>query len=223
MSDANEADRLIPQTTVSERTGLGRTSLYLKSKAGEFPQPVKIGARRIAWREADVSAWIASRPAAYGAARRRPVPTFEERRMPFVLGARSRAKLQGVHPDLVRVAERAIKITPQDFAVLEGVRTPERQRELYAQGRTKPGPKVTWTLNSNHFKRPDGYGHAIDVGAWVDGKVDFGTGRYIPIIRAFMEAARELGVNVRSGADWDQDGRFMEKGETDLGHFEVKP
>jgi peptidoglycan LD-endopeptidase CwlK len=44
----------------------------------------------------------------------------------------SRDRLQGVHPDLVRVVERAIQITTQDFR--EGLRTRERQAELVARG-----------------------------------------------------------------------------------------
>jgi peptidoglycan L-alanyl-D-glutamate endopeptidase CwlK len=50
--------------------------------------------------------------------------------MPYRLGPRSRSNLRGLHPDLVRVVERAIEITAQDFTVLEGVRTPQRQAEL---------------------------------------------------------------------------------------------
>jgi hypothetical protein len=41
----------------------------------------------------------------------------------------SRDRLQGVHPDLVRVVERAIQITTQDFRVQEGLPTRERQRK----------------------------------------------------------------------------------------------
>lgn len=37
--------------------------------------------------------------------------------------------------------------------ITETYRSQERQNELYAQGRTKPGNKVTWTLNSRHTSR----------------------------------------------------------------------
>lgn len=66
--------------------------------------------------------------------------------MAFRLGAQSRARLTGVHPDLIRVVERAIELWPACFSVPEGLRTPQRPRELYALGCTKPGPRVTWTL-----------------------------------------------------------------------------
>lgn len=54
--------------------------------------------------------------------------------MPYVLGAMSRAELKGVHPDLVRVVERAIQITTQDFSVHDGLRTAEEQKALVASG-----------------------------------------------------------------------------------------
>ena len=140
--------------------------------------------------------------------------------MPFALGARSLANLQGVHPRLVAVVRRAIEISPQDFLVLEGVRTPERQRDLYAQGRTKPGKVVTWTLTSNHFKNAKtGYGHAVDLCPYpVDWK---DPAKFNAIYRAMMQASAELGTPIRSGMDWDRDGKLREAKETDSPHFEL--
>lgn len=141
--------------------------------------------------------------------------------MAFTLSKASLDKLQGVHPKLVDVVKRAIELTKQDFKVLEGVRTPERQKELYAQGRTKPGPKVTWTLTSNHFVNPKtGYGHAVDL---VPYPVDWETlSKFDAVQKAMFAAAKELGVTIRWGADWDQDGKPRERGESDSPHFEIK-
>jgi peptidoglycan L-alanyl-D-glutamate endopeptidase CwlK len=139
--------------------------------------------------------------------------------MPYALGPKSRERLSGVHPDLVKVIERAIQLTQQDFMVLEGVRTPARQKQLYAQGRTAPGPKVTWTLNSNHFINPKtGYGHAVDL---VPFPVDWSHAKLDVVSKAMFAAAKELGVAIRWGADWDRDGKPREKGETDSPHFEL--
>ena len=41
------------------------------------------------------------------------------------------------------------------------------------------------------------------------------------IAKAVMGAAKALGIAVRWGADWDRDGVPHERGETDLGHFEL--
>ncbi len=139
--------------------------------------------------------------------------------MAYKLSARSLSRLEGVHPDLVRIVKRAIEITRQDFSVLEGVRTPERQAELYAQGRSKPGQIVTWMMTSNHFKQADGYGHAVDLVPypldWSDLKA------FDTIAMAMFDAADELGLKIRWGADWDQDGNLREKGESDSPHFEL--
>ena len=137
----------------------------------------------------------------------------------FTLSKKSMDKLKGVHPDMVKVVERAIQLTKQDFMVLEGVRTPERQKELFAQGRTKPGPKVTWTLTSNHFKQKDGYGHAVDL---VPFPVDWNDlKKFDAMSQAMFAAAKELGIKIRWGADWDSDGKPREKGESDSPHWEL--
>ena len=139
--------------------------------------------------------------------------------MTYALGAKSKERLAGVHPDLVNVVEMAILLTKKDFMVLEGVRTPERQAALYAQGRTKPGQKVTWTLKSNHFKNPQtGYGHAVDL---VPFPVDWSHKKLDVVSKAMFAAADTLGVKIRWGADWDRDGNPREKGESDSPHFEL--
>jgi peptidoglycan L-alanyl-D-glutamate endopeptidase CwlK len=139
----------------------------------------------------------------------------------FSFGQRSRNNLTGVHPKLITVAERALAISPIDFFVNEGVRSPKRQAELYAQGRSKPGKIVTWTLKSNHFLHPrTGFGHAIDVYAHpYNGNQSAATSRLIA--EAFLRASNELDIPVRWGADWDRDGVFYEKGESDSPHFEL--
>ena len=108
----------------------------------------------------------------------------------FKLGKKSIERLQGVHPDLVRVVERAIDLTPVDFTVLEGLRSPERQQTLVASGASQ-------TLNSRHIT-----GHAVDLGAWVDNQVDWSWPLYTKIANAMKAAANELGVAIVWGGDW---------------------
>lgn len=114
--------------------------------------------------------------------------------MTFVLSRRSRTALVGVHPDLVRVVERALALSTVDFVVLEGVRTVERQRELVAAGASQ-------TLDSRHLRGTDGYGHAVDLGAWL-GAVRWDMGLYYPIAAAAQRAARELAIPIRWGGAW---------------------
>lgn len=110
--------------------------------------------------------------------------------MGFKLSTRSLSRLQGVHPDLVKVVERAIEITAVDFMVTEGLRTPERQAELLKAGATQ-------TKNSRHLT-----GHAVDVAAVVDGKVCWSFAPYGKIAQAMKQAAEELGVAIVWGGEW---------------------
>ena len=55
------SDKLIRRPDVEARTGLSRSTLYEWMKRGDFPQPVKLGARLVAWRESDVAEWLVSR------------------------------------------------------------------------------------------------------------------------------------------------------------------
>lgn len=108
----------------------------------------------------------------------------------FRLGERSRRNLQGVHPDLVRVVEKAIQITKQDFVVIEGLRSIERQRELVAKRHSR-------TMNSRHLT-----GHAVDIVPWVDGTISWDWKFYSEIRNAMVTAAAELGVEIEWGGNW---------------------
>ncbi|MDO5058600.1 MAG: M15 family metallopeptidase [Neisseria sp.] len=119
----------------------------------------------------------------------------------FVLGTRSLQRLQGVHPDLVRVIKRAIEITQIDFAVNEGLRTLERQRQLVKTGASQ-------TLNSKHLKQPSGYGHAVDLVPYLDTdgngtpEISWHWPHFYPLAEAVRQAAKELGVRIRWGGCW---------------------
>lgn len=110
--------------------------------------------------------------------------------MAYKLSNRSLKRLQGVHPDLVLVVKRAIEITKVDFTVLEGLRTLERQKKLVKQGASK-------TTNSRHLT-----GHAVDLGAYVDGGVSWHWPLYHKIADAMFFAAGELGIDIEWGGDW---------------------
>jgi prophage regulatory protein len=45
---------------VKARTGLSRSSIYLRISAGTFPKPVSLGARAVGWMEKHVDDWLAS-------------------------------------------------------------------------------------------------------------------------------------------------------------------
>ena len=52
---------LLNRQSVQTRTTLSRSSLYAMIAKGEFPAPIKISGRRVAWPETTVNDWIQSR------------------------------------------------------------------------------------------------------------------------------------------------------------------
>lgn len=112
--------------------------------------------------------------------------------MSFTLSARSRSRLEGVHPDLVRVVRRAADMAPDDlaFVVTEGVRTLMRQQQLLAAGATR-------TLNSRHLD-----GHAVDLAAEVGGEIRWDWPLYDRLGVLMKAAAAQEGVRIEWGGDW---------------------
>lgn len=110
--------------------------------------------------------------------------------MTFKLSARSKQRLAGVHPDLVRVVNRALEVSEIDFAILEGLRTKERQAELFKAGASQ-------TMNSRHIT-----GHAVDLGAYVGGSIRWDWPLYTKLATAMKKAAAELGIPIIWGGDW---------------------
>lgn len=128
--------------------------------------------------------------------------------MAYRLSQRSEKALIGVHPDLVACVRRALELTTQDFTVVEGLRSLERQRELVAKGASK-------TLKGRHLKQPDGYGHAVDLYPYYNRSVQTEAPyeRFYDISRAMKQAAGELGVAITWGGDW--------KNAWDTPHYEL--
>lgn len=128
---------------------------------------------------------------------------------------RSKDNLKGVHPDLVKLMESAIVDCPIDFTITEGVRTVQRQQELYAQGRTKAGAKVTNVdgvrVKSNHQPKADGYGYAVDIYAY---PINVNDTKNIAVIAAHIkQRAKEMNISIEWGGDWKM---------RDYPHFELK-
>ena len=100
--------------------------------------------------------------------------------MSFKLSKRSQINLRGVHPDVVKVVTAAIELTRVDFGVIEGVRA----------------------LASKHLVQEDGYGHAVDLMAYVEGKGCWELNVYDDVADAIAAAARVKKVPIRWGCAW---------------------
>lgn len=142
----------------------------------------------------------------------------------FKWSERSKRNLSTVDPRMRLILNRALRNSDIDFAITEGKRSEQRQRELYARGRPdwrrqqginlpegvedKP---VTWTLQSRHLG-----GNAVDLLAFPDGqKGSWNPEHYKRIARHVKKAAEELGYKIRWGGDF--------KKSKDWVHFELVP
>lgn len=54
-------DRFLRLREVQQRVPLARSSIYMKVSRGEFPKPIHISARAVAWLESDIDEWINGR------------------------------------------------------------------------------------------------------------------------------------------------------------------
>ena len=114
------------------------------------------------------------------------------------LNASSKSKLKGVHPDLVRVVNRCAKDWTDKqftFGLTCGARSLEEQKILVKKGASK-------TLKSRHIRAPNGYSHAVDVVAFIDGKVRWDWPLYDKIAKAMKAAAKLEKVQIEWGRDW---------------------
>lgn len=124
-------------------------------------------------------------------------------RVDYKLGKRSLSNLVGVHPILGFAVTEAIKITKQDFGIVNrgGVRTDEEQQAMYNQGRLTEGNKVTWTLNSFHQ-----YGLAVDLVAYVRNEFTWDEVYYEEIVNAMKEVIELHNLPIQWGFDlWQKD------------------
>lgn len=129
--------------------------------------------------------------------------------------SRSYTNLKNVHPDLVAVLVTSIINSPYDFTVTNGIRSTEEQKKLYSQGRTAPGNIVTnadgVNNKSNHQAKDDGFGYAVDIYPYYDGKVRTGSDpserkevelRLAKIASHILEVAKKLQIKIIWGGDW---------------------
>ena len=119
-------------------------------------------------------------------------------------GTKSKANLSTVHEDLQRVMEEAIKDSPYDFSITEGLRSLERQKQLFAD-------KKSSTMKSRHLT-----GHAVDVAIIIDGVANWDMAKYQELATHIEIVASKLGVPIECGAFWKRfpDGPHIELDRT---------
>ena len=106
------------------------------------------------------------------------------------LSARDLKRLEGVHESIRCVLERAASNGAPPFAVIEGLRTVKRQRELVARGASR-------TMKSRHI-----HGFAVDIAPLIGGKISWDWPAFYPLEKAIKAAATAENVNLKWGGDW---------------------
>lgn len=123
--------------------------------------------------------------------------------------ARSEANIATLHPRVQSYARNLVLKTATmgiTIKIISGLRSYEEQATLYAQGRSKPGPKVT---NANAGYSNHNFGLAFDIGIWQNGK-------YLdesPLYKAVAPLGIDLGLTW--GGSW--------KTIQDQPHYELRP
>lgn len=119
----------------------------------------------------------------------------------FKFSERSERNLLGVNHNLIMVVRNALVITDTDFMVIEGVRTYQRQIELYEK-------RKTLTLKSRHLT-----GHAVDLAPLINNKIDWDDWESFNKLANVMKiSANQIGISIIWGGDWKtfKDGPHFE-------------
>ena len=119
--------------------------------------------------------------------------------MTFRFGSRSLREQKGVHPDLVRLCEHTLEHSPIDFGVFDGIRTAREQNQLY---RRRASQIDGFSRIGKHQKQWDGFGHAVDLVPWINGRFDWDWDAIYLICETLVEQARILDVSIRWGGCW---------------------
>ena len=123
---------------------------------------------------------------------------------------KSKERLASCYERLQDVFNEVIKYV--DCSILEGHRSKERQNKLYDENRTK----VKYP-NGRHNSSPS---KAVDVTPY---PVDWEDRERQTLFAGFvLGLARNMGIRLRWGGDWDMDFQVMDNRFDDFPHFEVR-
>ena len=118
----------------------------------------------------------------------------------------SLARLEGVDHRLQDLCHRIV-LEHHDCTVIYGLRTESEQAELVQKGLSR-------TMNSKHLT-----GKAVDLAPYpIDWK---NTKRFYYFAGLVLAIAKEMGLKIRWGGDWDSDDDLDDQTFMDLVHFEI--
>ena len=138
----------------------------------------------------------------------------EEEQPMYKFSDKSLEKLSSCHPDLQKLMKEAIKYSVIDFGISCGTRNQKEQDEAYRTGRSK-----LQYPNSKHNQTPS---LAVDVFAYVGGKVSWELKYYYYLAGVIMTTAKKLDIDIRWGGNFNENGSFSDDSFVDCPHFELK-
>lgn len=138
--------------------------------------------------------------------------------MEFKFSERSLIQLATVRAELRDVITEALGLGLIDFAVIQGRRSKEEQNRFFSMGRSR----VEWPNGAHNVLNPDDLAEAVDIQPVIDGKPSNNYRHFIFLAGVVMAIAKQRGVPLRWGGNWDMDGEpITDQKFQDLYHFEL--
>lgn len=132
----------------------------------------------------------------------------------YSFGSSSMARLGTCDPRLQVVMKAAIAQGIMDMTVTEGHRDQETQDRYFREGKSR--------VQFPHGKHNSYPAKAVDVAPFVGGKLSYDQRHCCHMAGVILGIAASLGVGIRWGGNWDQDGEpVTDQDFQDLVHFEL--
>lgn len=123
----------------------------------------------------------------------------------YTWGNGSKRKMKDLDPRLIRVIDRALGYGLMDMSVVCTIRDQPDQDQYFEDGVSD----VMWPHSKHNVLKEGDKALAVDVVPWVNGAVSYKVKQCCVLAGILLAAAKEEGVKVRSGSNWDMDGEFI--------------
>ena len=106
-----------------------------------------------------------------------------------------------------------------DITILEGIRSEERQDELYRQGKSR----LQYPNSKHNVKDEGGLSRAVDIAPWISGRgIDWSNTEHFHYMAGIvLGIASQMNVKIRWGGDWNRNQYSGDEQFLDMVHFEL--
>jgi peptidoglycan L-alanyl-D-glutamate endopeptidase CwlK len=148
----------------------------------------------------------------------------------YHFGTTSRKHYRTLHPDLRLILLEALKVI--DISIIEGIRSDERQQQLFKEGRSKLDGIHKKSKHQGRVYKEVIVSYAVDIIPYLKGQDPFDRtaknyARFYKMMGIIEGVAFKLYKDgrithmVRFGLDWDMDQNFTDQTFDDLPHMEL--